>query len=73
MIAINRTAFVVKPRQPFLDWPHRVEQNSAESTLEDSQEDPTVYLLAECEREEDARIYPEEKCGQIFEEQIDGW
>jgi hypothetical protein len=73
MIAINRTAFIVTPGQPFLDWLHRVDRSSDELTLEDLQEDPTIYLLAECETEEDARAYLEKKCGEIFEEQLDGW
>jgi hypothetical protein len=73
MIAINRTAFVVRPGKPFLDWLHRVDPTSDELTLEDLQEDPTVYLLRECEGDEDPRTCLEEKCGEIFEEQLDSW
>ena len=42
-------------------------------SLEDLQREPTVYLLPECENEEEARQYLGEVCGQIFEEQLDGW
>src|SRR5215831_13841605 len=35
--------------------------------------EPTVYLLPECENEEEARQYLGEVCGQIFEAQLDGW
>jgi hypothetical protein len=35
--------------------------------------EPTVYLLAECENQEEARECLKELCGQIFEDQVDGW
>ena len=73
MITINRTAIVVKPDQPFLDWLHRADPTSNELSLEDLQREPTVDLLPECENEEEARQYLGEVCGQIFEEQLDGW
>jgi hypothetical protein len=41
--------------------------------LEDLRREPTVYLLPECENEREARKCLEEVCGQIFEEQLDGW
>jgi len=71
MIAINRTGIVVRPGQSFLDWLHRADPTSNELSLEDLRREPTVYLLPECENEEEAREYLEEVCGQIFEEQLD--
>jgi hypothetical protein len=41
--------------------------------LENLQREPTVYLLLECENEEEVRECLEEVCGQIFEKQFDGW
>ena len=73
MTNINRTAIVVRPDQPFLDWLHRADPTSIELSLEDLRREPTVYLLPECENEEEARECLEEVCGQIFEEQLDGW
>ena len=35
MDTINRSALVVKPAQPFLDWLHRVDPTSIHLTLED--------------------------------------
>jgi hypothetical protein len=73
MITINRTAIVVIPGQPFLDWLHRADPTSNKLSLKDLRREPTVYLLPECENEEEARERLEEVCGQIFEEQLDGW
>jgi len=42
-------------------------------SLEDLRRAPTIYLLPECENEEEAREYLEELCSEIFEEQLNGW
>jgi hypothetical protein len=73
MITLNRTTTVVRPGQPFLDWLHGADPTSNELRLEDLRREPTVYLLPECENEAEVREYLEEVCGQIFEEQLDGW
>ena len=73
MTTLNRTAIVVKPGQPFLDWLHRADPTSGGLSLEDLQREQTVYLLPECENEEEVRECLKEMCGQILEEQLDGW
>ena len=73
MITINRTAIVVMPGKPFLDWLHRTDPTSGGLSLEDLRREPTVYLLPESENEEEVRECLKEGCGQIFEEQLDGW
>ena len=73
MITINRTAIVVKPAQPFLDWLHRADPTSEDLSLDDLQSEPTIYLLPECGSEEEARECLEELCGRIFMEELDGW
>ena len=73
MVTINRTAIVVRPAGPFLDWLRRADPASGDLSLEDLQRDPAVYLLPECENEEEVRENLEEVCGPIFEEQLDSW
>ena len=73
MEAINRSAIVVKPAQPFLDWLHRVDPTSAQLTLDDLSLEPTIYLLPECQGKEEAIECLREVCTEIFEEQLDGW
>ena len=70
MEAINRSAIVVKPAQPFLDWLHRVDPTSAQLTLDDLSLEPTIYLLPECEGKEEAIECLREVCTEIFEEQL---
>ena len=66
MEAINRSAIVVKPAQPFLDWLHRVDPTSAQLTLDDLSLEPTIYLLPECECKEEAIERLREVCTEIF-------
>jgi hypothetical protein len=73
MVTVNRSAIVVMPAEPFLEWLHGVDASSAELTLEDLRQEPTIYLLPECENEEEVRRYLRDVCVEIFEEQLDGW
>ena len=54
MKTINRSALVVKPAQPFLDWLHRVDPTSTHLTLDDLRLEPTIYLLPEWDTEDEA-------------------
>ena len=71
MNTINRSALVVKPAQPFLDWLHRVDPTSTHLTLDDLRLEPTIYLLPEWETDEEVLKYLAEVCNEIFEEHID--
>ena len=73
MEMINRSALVVKPGQPFLDWLHRVDRTSVELTREDLRREPTIYLLPEWETEREALEYLACVSNEIFEEQLNGW
>ena len=70
---INRSALGVKPAQPFLDWLHRVDRTSAHLTLAELRPEPTIYLLPECDTEEEALQHLAEVSNEIFEDQLNGW
>jgi hypothetical protein len=73
MTYLNRTAIVVRPCQPFLEWLHHADPTSHQVTLEDLGKESTVYLVPECDNDDEVRAYLTETCGQIFEEELDGW
>jgi hypothetical protein len=73
MDTINRSAVIVIPAKPFLDWLHRVDPTSADLSLEDLRGEATIYLLPEYDTEEEAHLYLSKHCREIFEEQLDGW
>ena len=70
---LNRSAIVVKPRQPFLDWLHAADPTSRHIALPEIAEDPTIYLIPGCDSEEDVHEFLRELCEEIFVEQLAGW
>ena len=73
MDTVNRSAIVVKPKQPFLDWLHAADPTSHEITLFDVCREPTIYLIPECDTDEELADVLRESCEEIFEEQLAGW
>ena len=55
MNTINRSALVVMPTQPFLDWLHQAGPTSTQLSLNDLRKEATTYLLPEYDTEEEAR------------------
>jgi hypothetical protein len=73
MDTINRSAIVVRPAQPFLDWLHHVDSTSRDLTLLDLGLEPTIYLLPKSDNEEQALELLREVSAAIFEAELDGW
>jgi hypothetical protein len=67
---LNRSAIVVKPKQPFLDWLHTADPTSHRLTLGDLSREPTIYLIPECDTEADIQEVLSELCEEIFVEQM---
>ena len=44
-VLCNRSALIVIPRQPFLDWLHAADPTSHELTLPDLAREPNIYLI----------------------------
>jgi hypothetical protein len=49
MRALNRSAIVVRPNPPFLDWLNAVDPTSQALTLDSLTREPTIYLVEECD------------------------
>jgi len=73
MDTLNRSAIVVKPQQRFLDWLHAADPTSHGITLFDVGREPTIYLIPECDTDEELAGVLRELCEVIFEEQLAGW
>ena len=56
MDTLNRSAIVVKPKQPFLDWLHAADPTSHEITSLDVCREPTIYLIPECDTDEELAV-----------------
>lgn len=70
---LNRSAVIVTPKQPFLDWLRRVDPTSADITMEELKSEPTLYLLPDCEDDEHMVAHVRKASARIFEDQLDGW
>jgi hypothetical protein len=73
MREVNRSAFVVIPKQPMLDWLNFVDPDGEPMTLAAMQEEPSVYLIPELVSEEALAIYLGSASKAIFEEQLNAW
>ena len=72
MDTLNRSAIVVKPKLPFLAWLHAADPTSLHLTLRNLLQEPTIYLIPECDTDEDVAEVLRDLCGEIFEEQLAG-
>ena len=73
MATLNRSAVVVKPKQAFLDWLRAADPTSHDLTLRDLAEEPTIYLIPECDTEAEIDQVLRTLCEEIFTEQLASW
>lgn len=70
---LNRSAYIVRYKQPFVDWINAVDPNPTHRIdIEDVNEDSTVYLV-DVEEEEDFLEWLELNHDIVFEELLGDW
>lgn len=72
MASVNRSALVVRPKQPFVDWINSVDTTSP-VTLEQACDEPSVYLLPVCDTEKDLAKVLRVVYEEIFEDELWNW
>ena len=70
--AVNRSAVVVTPKQPFVDWLMAADPTSAD-IAPDRICVPAIYLLPGCEDDKELERHVRAASKVIFEEQLDSW
>ena len=73
MVTVNRSAIIVEPREPFLNWLHAADPTSRKLTLRERTGEPTIYLVRECDPGDELEQALRELCEEIFTEQLAGW
>lgn len=73
MQSINRTAVIVKPKQPFIDWLNSMPDDSFNYTLEQISKENITFLIPEYDSPGGAMDYMRKKHGLIFEWELWGW
>jgi|GEM_PF-3855502 len=61
MKKINRYAFIVRPKKPFLDWANYTDPNHP-MTLDEIRDEPDVYLLPEIRDRNISGLRPLVRC-----------
>ncbi len=69
---LNRCVVVVKAKQPFMEWLRSL-PDPADLTLDQINQDNTVSLLPDYERDSKQRQILRQYFDLIFEEQLAGW
>jgi hypothetical protein len=73
MRLINRTAAVIKPRQPYIDWANSFEGAAGVVSLEEVRSNATALLIPEFDCLADGRDFLEENFALIFDNQLAAW
>lgn len=71
MESINRSAIVVKIKQPFIDWLKQLPD--ADDVLPTLDEDGTVYLIPAFDTPEQVERYIRKNAGDIIDQELFGW
>ena len=67
---LNRSALIVRPRQPFLDWAAQLDDSQVIPSVEDEQ---SVYLVPSFEDDEELEAVLKNVYREIFESELFGW
>lgn len=69
---LNRSAVIVRPKQPFLDWVRDVDDEDAPPVRADDM-GPTLYLVPVSEDPADAERILKRVFAEIFCRELEGW
>ncbi len=73
MQSVNRTAVVIKPKQPFVDWLNSIPGESSDNTLETVSSENLTFLIPDFFGPVESMDYIKEEYSQIFEYELFGW
>jgi hypothetical protein len=73
MNEVNRSALIVKPKQPFVDWLKFVDPTDDKITVENVNDDSPLYLIPECGSKQEFEDWMTQNFEFIFEEQLNDW
>ncbi len=72
-MGINRSAIVVKPLQPYVDWANSCDQYPTKTTLDYARQDCSTYLVPCWDDDADLDRILKRVCRRIFENELAGW
>ncbi len=72
MYTINRSAVIIKPKQPMLDWINHTD-SERKFTIEDISKENSTLLIPQFDSFDGARDYVKKNYEAIFEFELFGW
>lgn len=73
MYVINRSAAIIRPQQPFVDWANSIEDEVKQYSIEDFSTDCSVVLLPEYDSDEHAKSILKGLYNDVFEIELSSW
>lgn len=73
MYIVDRSAAVLKPRQPFLDWLSHLPGNDIKLSLDEIRSDCTVVMIPEVTEPEDGIAHIDDIADKLFEMELASW
>ena len=73
MQLINRTALVVVPKQPYIDWANTLDDTGPKLNIDAPHYEYNVYLIDDVEDESDLVTALRRQYRTIFEYELAGW
>ena len=73
MLTLNRSAIRVIAKQPLLDWLQFTDPGEPPTTLDEVNDEPSIYLIPECEDDQEFAEQLNEVFPAIFEAELEGW
>lgn len=71
--ALNRTALVIRPKQPYIDWANSLEEDGPKLSLRKQDQEYTIYLVEEFNSDLDPGPALQKHYSSIFEQELAGW
>ena len=72
MFILNRSAIVIKLKQPYLDWANKL-PDPDDISLDEMNRENNIYLIQEYDNDAHLEEIVESIHYQIFEEELDSW
>ncbi|SRR5581483_4655660 len=70
---VNRTAVVLRARQPYVDWANRSQAGPERVVLAQARAAGSVFLIPAFERADDIRAFVERHAPEMFEHELGMW
>ena len=73
MQSVNRTAVVIRPKQPFVDWLNSIPGESSNNTLKTVTSENLTFLIPDFFGPKESLDYIKEVYSDIFKFELFGW